>query len=110
MHALLSSQNSSPIILFSHNTKNILKQPHVLVILSDYFESSHFILHNSKSILKQPHVNEQPAVKQSHVNQQTVTQLMICSTLDFHINFFRLIIDHVDVHDALINDYNRKYI
>lgn len=51
-----------------------------------------------------------PAVKQPHVNQQTVTPLMVCSALDFHINFSRLIIDHVDVHDALINDYNRKYI
>lgn len=59
MHALLSSQNSSPIILFSDTTKSILKQPHVLVILSPVILFSH----NVKSIQKPPHVNEQ-SVKQ----------------------------------------------
>lgn len=71
MHALLSSQNSSPIILFAHTTKSILKQPHVLVILSPVILFSH----NAKSILKRPHINEQ-IVKQLHVNEQIVKQLI----------------------------------
>jgi hypothetical protein len=44
------------------------------------------------------------------VIEQPIRQLMVCSTLGFHINLIRLIIAPAIVQDALINDCNRDFI